>query len=478
MTAQTQASDQTFGAAQAGGIACLALCTLLGSLSVSSSNVALPVLASAFGGEFHAVQWVVLAYLLAGTGLIVSVGKLGDLLGQRRLLLCGLSLFAAASLACGAAPSLEALIAARAAQGVGAAAMTVLGLAMAAKTLPGSAGKAMGLIATMSAIGTALGPSLGGALIVALGWRAIFLVNLPLALLAIVFGARFLPRDSRQRPGTLGQLDLAGTALLCLAVMALCLAATLDASRSFALALGGSSLLSFAAFLRVEMTAAAPLVPLRRLRDRTLAAGLGLTALVSMVMMGILVIGPFYLAGALGLGVAQIGLVLSVGPVVVALTGVPAGRLADALGASRMTIAGLALMALGCLLFAMIPAGWGAAGFVTAFVVLTLGYSAFQTANNAALIGPADVKERGTVSGLLSLCRNLGLILGASVMGAAFAAASGASDVTLASPGALAAALRLIFGSCALGLLLALIAAACFGDVAGGSRSLALHLPK
>ena len=138
---------------------------LLSSLGTSIANVGLPTLAQAFTASLQQVQWIVLAYLLAITTLIVSVGRLGDLTGRRRLLLAGIFLFTVASILCGVAPTLWLLIAARAAQGVGAAIMMALSMAFVGETVPKErTGSAMGLMGTMSAIGTTLGPSLGGVL--------------------------------------------------------------------------------------------------------------------------------------------------------------------------------------------------------------------------------------------------------------------------------------------------------------------------
>ena len=180
-------------------LASLSLSMLLSSLGTSIANVGLPTLAQAFGASFQEVQWVVLAYLLAITTLIVSVGRLGDIIGRRRLLLAGIVLFTVASVLCGVAPTLWLLIAARAAQGLGAAIMMALTMAFVGETVPKArTGSAMGLLGTMSAIGTALGPSLGGVLIAGLGWRAIFLVNVPLGVLAFVLAYRHLPADRRE----------------------------------------------------------------------------------------------------------------------------------------------------------------------------------------------------------------------------------------------------------------------------------------
>ena len=177
-------------------LASLSLAMLLSSLGTSIANVGLPTLARAFNAPFQQVQWVVLAYLLATTTLVVSAGRLGDMVGRRRLLLAGIALFTLASVLCGMAPTLGLLIAARALQGLGAAVMMALTMALVAQTVPqDKTGSAMGLLGTVSAIGTALGPSLGGLLIAGVGWQALFFINLPLGLLAFFLAYHTLPAD-------------------------------------------------------------------------------------------------------------------------------------------------------------------------------------------------------------------------------------------------------------------------------------------
>ena len=402
----------------------LSLSMLLSSLGTSIANVGLPTLAQAFDASFQEVQWVVLAYLLAVTTLIVSVGRLGDLVGRRRLLLAGIALFTLATALCGVAPTLGLLIAARAAQGLGAAVMMALTLAFVAETVPkAKTGSAMGLLGTMSAIGTALGPSLGGVLIAALSWRAIFLVNVPLGVVALLLARRYLPVDAPRPEAARPRFDNAGTLLLALALGAYALAMTigrgtfgpLNTALLIAAALGGI------AFVLVERRAPAPLLRLDMFRDTALRAGLVMSALVSTVMMATLVVGPFYLAGALDLDAARVGLVMSVGPLVVALTGVPAGRIADRFGAQRITLAGLIAMAAGSFLLSITPATLGIPGYLVPMIVLTAGYALFQTANNTAVMADIRPDQRGVTSGMLNLSRNLGLITGASVMGAVYA---------------------------------------------------------
>ncbi len=208
-------------------LASLSLCMLLSSLGTSIANVALPTLGQTFGAPFQDVQWIVLAYLLASTTLVVGAGRLGDVVGRRRLLLIGITIFTAASLLCGVAPTLWVLIAARAAQGLGAAILMALTTAMVGETVSKQRiGSAMGLLGTTSAIGTALGPSLGGALVAGLGWRAIFLVNIPLGLLAAVLAHRTLAVDRRDPTADRASVDTVGTLLLALTLAAYALAMT------------------------------------------------------------------------------------------------------------------------------------------------------------------------------------------------------------------------------------------------------------
>lgn len=432
-----------------GALAGLALSMLLASLGTSAANVALPDLAAAFGASFQAVQWVVLAYLLAITTLIVSVGRLGDLVGRRRLLLAGLALFTGASGLAAAAPTLALLLAARALQGLGAAAMMALTLAFVADVLPKErTGRAMGLLGTMSAVGTALGPSLGGLLIAGPGWRAIFLVNLPLGIAALYLAARHLPPDARRADAPRPAFDIPGTLLLAVSLGAYALAMTLGRGRfgGLNLALLAAAVVVVALFVAVERRAKSPLVRLAMFRDRLLTASLVTSLLVSAVMMATLVVGPFYLAGALGLDAARVGLVVSVGPVVAALAGVPAGRIADRFGAQAMSVAGLGGMAVGTLLLAVLPAGAGVAGYVAPIAILTASYALFQTANNTAAMTAVGGEQRGAMSGMLNLSRNLGLVTGASVMGAVFALAVGAPDIAGAAPAAIASGMQRTFG--------------------------------
>jgi len=438
----------------------LSLSMLLPSLATSIANVALPAMAEGFNASFQEVQWIVLAYLLAVTALIVSAGRLGDIVGRRRLLLAGIGLFTVASLLCAVAPALWLLVAARAIQGLGAAVMMSLTLALVGQTVPkAKTGGAMGLLGTMSAIGTAIGPSLGGVLIAGLGWRAIFLVNVPLGVLNYLLAHYYLPverpkAETERRAG----FDLTGTFVLAATLAAYALAVTIGRGHfgSLNAALLLTAIFGVGLFVAVETRIASPLIRLAMLRDPVLSASLATSALVATVMMATLVVGPFYLSRGLGLETTSVGLVLSAGPLVAALTGAPSGRIVDRFGAGRITLIGLVGIAIGLAVLSVLPAGFGVAGYVAASVVVTAGYALFQAANNTVVMTGIEADWRGVVSGMLSLSRNLGLITGASAMGAVFALASGAVDIMTAPPESAAAGMRTTFAVATILIIVAL----------------------
>lgn len=383
-----------------GAMAGLALATLLASLGTSIANIALPSLTVAFHVPFAQVRAVVVAYLAAMTASVFIAGHLGDRYGLKPMLLFGLALFAAGALLAGTASSLTVLIGARAVQGTGASFLMTLSMALMRETAGRAPlGRAMGLLGTVSAVGTALGPTLGGVLIPWGGWRSVFLVQAPLALLT--------------------------AAMVAIGVMA---------------ARGHTPQPRSAASWRSLW---------RQVRVSSLTMNLGVAA----VMMSTLVVGPFYLGVGLGLPPAQVGLVMSVGPFISIVAGVPAGRLVDGWGASRVLALGLCLMTVGALLLATLAGVLGMPGYVIAIAVLTPGYQLFQAANNTATLVDVPPERRGAVSGLLGLSRNIGLVLGASVMGAVFEFGVGTSDVVHAHPVAMVNGLQLTFGLAALLML-------------------------
>jgi MFS family permease len=195
-----------------------------------------------------------------------------------------------------------------------------------------------------------------------------------------------------------------------------------------------------------------------------------MNALVSTVMMATLVVGPFYLSRALGLEDSIVGMVMSAGPVIAAVSGVPAGRLVDRLGASLIVSLGLAAIAAGAFGLSLLPGLFGVAGYIPAIAVLTPGYQLFQAANSTVVMVDVQPGQRGVVSGMLNLSRNLGLVTGASVMGAIFAFASAAPDIATAPADAVATGMKATFAVAGVLVAGALVIALWSGAPARASR--------
>ncbi|MBY6034369.1 MFS transporter [Marinobacter daepoensis] len=436
-------------------LAAMAGCILLASLGISVTTVALPTLASALSTSIQQVQWVVLAYLVSLTVAIVSAGRMGDLYGSRRVLLSALVLFTLASIACAVAPNMGWLIVGRVGQGLAAAVLMALPMSL-AKSLVAKErmGAVMGLLGTMSAIGTALGPSLGGGLIDLLGWRSIFILLLLCALGMIAIALMGIPKDKKSATTT-ARLDWAGSLWLCLALLFFSMAAT-GGKVGMVIPIWmllASAAIALVAFVGFEMRATHPLIPLALLGNRALASSLSMNLIVSATMMSTLVVGPFYLAFGLGLSELVTGVVMAVGPAAAALSGVPAGQLTDRFGTDRILLAGLALATAGLICFALLPIRIGIPGYVVALILTTPGFQLFLAANNTAAMTSAPDAQRGMVSGLVGLSRNLGFMTGASLIPLLFATLLGDQAVALSSPSAVGEAFSHTF----------LLAAASFG---------------
>lgn len=391
---------------------------VLASLGTSAVAVTLPELSDNFRDHGINSALVVSAYILATTALIVPVGRAGDYFGKRSVLVVGLFLYILGAFLAFKAPTLPMLIASRFIQGMGAAGMMAMPLALVRDFVPSNqVGRWMGALGTMSAIGTASGPAVGGAVVAAFGWRAVYLLQIPLAAAAMAFCLLYIHNTRRinEHKG----IDLLGASALAIFLAALTFVVS-DLADGFdvasAMAAGGA----FFAFLWIEKRSRSPIIPLGLLRSAHLRVSLAMNAIVSLVMMGILVVGPFFLMDGLDLTTTQMGLAMSVGPVMSALSGIPAGRLTERIGADRAVFLGASAMVVSTGLMAGLPYIFGLAGFVLAFVLLAPSYQVFLAALNTSVMIQASEQDRGVTSGILNLGRNFGFILGAGAISALF----------------------------------------------------------
>ncbi|MBA4749878.1 MAG: MFS transporter [Alphaproteobacteria bacterium] len=335
---------------------------------------------------------------------------------------------------CGGAASLFLLITARLAQGVGAAILMSLSVALISRVVPKERiGSAMGLVGATSAVGTALGPSLGGGLLYLFGWQGVFLIHVPLTLLFFLAFKHLAPQE--EQPLHLKKsFDYTGTFLLATCLASYALLMTLEetffckTNACFLL----TCLISFGLFILTEQKARFPLVPLGLFTQCASTGHLTMGIVTSGILMTNLVVGPYYLTHGMGLSTQVMGLVMSFGPLIVVMTGVPAGRLVDRYGTKSLTLVGLLSLSLGSFLLALIPVSFGIPGYLAPVTLIAGGYALFQTANNTALMTDVMDHDRGMMSGLLNLSRYLGLMTGACAMGAVFAFATDTSHIETA----------------------------------------------
>lgn len=397
------------------------LSILLAAVGISSAAVTLPDVSVAFVGQGLDPTLVVSMYILAVTALIVPVGRAGDLYGKRTVLVSGLCFFAVGAVFAYLATTLPVLIASRFVQGAGAAAMMAMPLAMVRDLVKvGQTGRWMGVLGTMTAVGTASGPAIGGALAASFGWRSVYLMQIPVALAALAICLVWI--RSSTATAEKRSIDLPGASTLAFFLTALTflvpgVANGLDLMDG---SVGALALGALIAFYVIESRSASPIIPLDLLRSGRLRINLAMNVIVSLVMMGILVIGPFFLINGLELTTAQMGLAMSVGPVSSALSGIPAGRLTEKLGASGAVNAGASTMALACAAMAVLPYLFGLGGFILAFILLAPSYQLFLAALNTSVMENASEQVRGVTSGILNLSRNFGFILGAGSVNAVF----------------------------------------------------------
>lgn len=398
----------------------------LATIDGSIVNIALPTLVRAFNTQFAVVQWVVLSYLLTIATLMLSVGRLADIIGKKPLYLLGFIVFTLGSILCGFAQTEYWLIGARVFQALGAAMMFGLGTAILTEAFPATErGKALGFIGSVVSIGIITGPVLGGFLIDAFSWHWIFFVNVPVGLAGSVMTYRFVPNI---QIGRKQRFDFAGAATLFISLSAFLLALTIGQQRGFTdpliLSLFATWIIFLVIFIVIEIKVEHPLVDLSLFRKNLLSVNLitGFTTFVSIA--GTILLMPFYLENALHYSPREVGMLLAVVPLMLGIVSPISGTLSDRFGTRPITVIGLAVLLGGYALLATLNLNTSAPGYILRFMPVGIGMAIFQSPNNSAIMGAAPAQRLGIVSGLLSLTRALGQTTGIALLGAIWAGRS------------------------------------------------------
>ncbi|ACA15472.1 major facilitator superfamily MFS_1 [Methylobacterium sp. 4-46] len=383
-------------------------------------NVALPVMARDLGVSPGAAIFVTNGYQLAVTAALLPLASLGDILGYRRIYAIGLALFTAASLACALAPTLPLLIAARILQGLGAAGIMSVNIALVRFIYPHRLiGRGVGTVALVVAIASAAGPTVAGAILSVARWPWLFLVNLPLGLLALAAAIRTLPVTPRSG----GRFD-ALSALLNALVFAL-LITGVDGlgdpgERGLALLLLGGALVIGTAFVWYQARLPAPLLPVDLLRIPVFALSMASSICAFSAQMMAYVALPFYFHDLLHRTSSETGLLMTPWPIAIAVIAPVAGRLSDRIAPGLLGGVGMLGMAAGLALVASLPAEPATGDIVWRLTLCGLGFGLFQSPNNRVIITSAPRERSGGASGMQATARLVGQSLGAAMVAVIF----------------------------------------------------------
>lgn len=418
----------------------------MATLDSSIVNVSLPAIAHHFGVPLGAaVEWIVMAYLVSVAALLLSIGRLADLVGRKTIWLTGLGIFTVASLACGAAPSLPFLIAARALQGVGGACLMAISPAMLTSAFPPEQrGRAIGMNAVTVGLGISAGPTLGGLITEHSSFRYIFLLNLPIGIAGWIAAYMLLPREPRPARASV-HFDVPGAIYLAVAL------ASLTAGVSLGHELGWTRVLpvcllvvvavSGVAFALHERTHAHPIVDFSLFRQRTFASACASLLLSFIASFSVSVMLPFYFEQLRGWGSAVTGLMLTPYPLTLALVGPFSGSLADRVGTRWLAALGMMILCGGLCSLALLGNDNSKLDIIVRVSIAGFGQALFQSPNNSALMGSAPKGRQGLASGMLATGRVVGQSLSVAMSGAIFAGLGGAEAGRLLRSGVLAAEL-------------------------------------
>jgi EmrB/QacA subfamily drug resistance transporter len=399
----------------------VSLAAFMATLDTSIVNIALPTIAASFHADIGLISWVVLAYLLVLSGLMLACGKIGDLYGFRRVFIAGFVLFTFGSLLCGLAASLNQLIAFRVVQAIGAAAIEAIAPAMITCYLPAEKrGWALGIMMTIVSVAIAAGPVLGGYLTEFWGWNWIFFINVPVGVVAVVLAARFLPADSP--PVSSERFDTYGAVLIlaALATLLFPLNQGLYLGWTSPLVLGSFalSILLFAAFIFRERRTPAPLIDLSLFSSRNYRWGNVAGMLIVLAFAGSEFLMPFYFELVRGFSTEVTGLLLAIPAVTLIISGPIAGRVADRYGSRGL----MAVSSLGAattfLLFTRFDTGTDLAFLAVALAIEGFFMGLFVAPNMSLILGSGSREGGdGVASGVMMTLRNVGAVLGVAIFG-------------------------------------------------------------
>jgi EmrB/QacA subfamily drug resistance transporter len=404
-------------------MAAVAMGIFLATIDGSIVNIALPTIVKELEQPLAIVEWVVLAYLLTVTTLMVSMGRLADMIGKKPLYLTGFVIFTLGSTLCGLSTNVGMLIGFRVFQAIGAAMMMALGTAIVTESFPmNERGKALGIAGLMVSLGVIAGPTIGGIILEHLTWNWLFFVNLPVGLVGIPMVLYFVPAI---RPKGQQHFDYWGAALLLASLCSLLLGLSIGQEGGFGaplvLALLGGFVVLSAAFLWVEKRVAEPMIDLALFHSGWFSVNLITGFMTFVASAGTIFVWPFFLQDLMGLSPRTAGLVMAINPIALGVIAPISGALSDRIGSRKLTTIGLFMLVIGYWTASRATPDAPLLEFVLRALPIGIGIGIFQSPNNSAIMGAAPRERLGVVSGMLSISRTLGQTVGISIISAVWA---------------------------------------------------------
>jgi EmrB/QacA subfamily drug resistance transporter len=394
------------------------LASIMGPIDASIVNVILPTITQFFGVKISTAQWVPMIYLLTISSLLLSYGRLGDILGYKKVYLSGVAGFITTSGLCGLSPTIHWLIIFRAVQGLSAGMMMAVPFAIITRSFPAEErGKALGINAISISFGLAIGPSLGGFVTSLLGWRFVFLINIPIGIAGLIWAYHIIP----ELKGQAGKMDIWGSLAAFVSLFSFVFFVNRFQSLGFSFATAAMLSLTVIAaigFLWLERKTAQPMVNLNLFRNLTFSFA-NISALLNFMSQYVMVfLTPFYLQRVLHYTPGKLGLIMTSSPLAVMAVAPLSGALSDRIGTKAPACLGAALCGLSLFFMSQLSASASSADVVWRLALFGLGTGIFQSPNNSAVMGSAPRPHLGVASGILVTVRNLGMVLGIATGGA------------------------------------------------------------
>ena len=387
-------------------------------------NLILPNLSKYFVTSLSTIEWVTMVYLLVISGLVIALGRFGDLYGHKKIFLGGYVVFTSASLLCGLAPSIWLLIIFRGIQAIGGGMLVSMSPAIiTANVASTSRGRALSVTAVAMGVGTILGPVLGGFLTTNIGWRSVFMINIPIGIIGFWMAQRTIPTQEKHELAS-RSFDLGGAALILFTLTTILLPLSLVENYSWgnpwilaSLAIG---IISAIGFIFYERGRTDPLLDINLFRNRIFLMGNISTSLFYMAQYTILLLIPFYLQDLRGLTAEQTGILYLPLPVIIILIAPLSGYLSDRMDSRYISSAGMAIMAFGIWQLSNLTADSAIFYLILGAATLGLGSGLFLTPNNSAVMGSVPDSKQGVASGMLAMMKYIGMVLGVAISGAIF----------------------------------------------------------